>query len=76
MRAALAAIAIVASIGLSGTACSSDGGVSCADLAARIAELEATPAVTDPSWNSVESMAQRSIERDSLRAKQVQKHCR
>jgi hypothetical protein len=62
---------------VSAAACSSsDGSTSCADLAAQIATLETPPASTDQSWNSVEAMAERSIQRDALRAEMARQDCK
>lgn len=54
---------------------SSDGSTSCADLSAQVAKLETPPASTDQSWNSVEAMAERSIQRDALRAEMARQNC-
>jgi hypothetical protein len=56
-------------------ACSSERSTSCADLSARIAEMDTPPTSADQSWESVEPMAERSIEPDSLRAQMAQKNC-
>jgi hypothetical protein len=55
--------------------CSSDGKTSCADLAARIATLEAPPPSADPSWDSILAMAERTEQHDSLRAQQAERRC-
>ena len=55
---------------------SSDRPTSCADLSARIVELETPPALADQSWDSVEAMAERTIERDALRAEMAQQGCK
>jgi hypothetical protein len=57
-------------------ACStSDDRTSCADLSARIVELETPSASADQSWNSVQEMAARTIERDALRAELERRGC-
>jgi outer membrane murein-binding lipoprotein Lpp len=57
------------------TAGCSTGGNSCSDLADQIATLESPATAVDPSWDSVKATAERSIERDLLRAQMTELNC-
>jgi hypothetical protein len=75
VRLRLAAIALAALTVTQLAACSSDEPSSCADLAARIAMLEAPSQSSDPSWDSIEAVQDRLVERDDLRAQAAERGC-
>jgi uncharacterized lipoprotein len=75
MRPRLAAIAVAVLTIAQLAACSSDEPTSCADLAARIATLEAPSDSSDPSWDSIQAVQNRLVERDGLRAQEAQRGC-
>ena len=73
MKAVLATV--TAALLAAATACGANGGASCSDLRARLASLEAVPGSTEQNWNAVEEVADRSVERDSLREQLTQRGC-
>jgi hypothetical protein len=76
MRTRLAIVALATLAAAQLVACSSGEQTSCADLAERIATLEAPSVSGDPSWDSILAMAERTDERDALRAQQIQRECK
>ncbi len=75
-RAFIVTVSLVGAAVLGAACSSSDGSPSCADLSARIAELETPPASTDQSGASVEALTERSIQRDSLRGEMARQNCK
>jgi hypothetical protein len=76
VRALIVSITLTGGAVLAVACSSSDIPSTCADLSARILELETRPASADQSWDSVEAMAERSIERDALRAEMARQGCK
>ena len=50
------------------TSCSNDSQANCDDLRERLAALESSPVISNPSFDNVEDGVDKSIERDRLRA--------
>ena len=57
------------------TGCSNDSQANCEDLRDRLAALESSPVISNPSFDDVEAQVDKSIEHDRIRAALVDRHC-
>lgn len=58
----------VALLGVASCSDDSDDPMTCAEMRARVAEIESTPPAEGQSWDDIQDVTELSIERDALRA--------